>query len=117
MYKDTYLHAVAGVTSSLGTGGFDWDRDNSLKVQKHGVSLAEIEAIFEQPVAVFPDIAHSPHEERFIAIGENRVGRRILLVFTLRKRNSEMFIRPISARYMHKKEIEYYEEAAKTQKR
>jgi uncharacterized protein len=84
-------------------------------VQKHGVSPAEIETIFEQPVAIFPDIAHSAHEERLIAIGKNRVGRRILFVFTLRKRGSELFIRPISARYMHKKEIAYYEkEAART---
>jgi uncharacterized DUF497 family protein len=106
------------VTSSLETRGFDWDDANILKCEKHGVSLADIEAMFERPIAIFPDLVHSRREERFIAIGKNHVERRILLVFTLRKHDSEMFIRPISARYMHKKEIEHYEkETAKTQKR
>ena len=31
------------------------------------------------------------------------------LVFTLRKRGVETLIRPISARYMHKKEVQHYE--------
>jgi uncharacterized DUF497 family protein len=44
--------------------------------------------------------------------------RRLLIVFTLRKRDDEAFIRPISARYMHAKEITHYEkEAAKIEKR
>jgi uncharacterized protein len=106
------------VTSSLAARGFEWDEANRPKCEKHGVSLVDIEGIFDRPVAVFPDLAHSRHEERFVAIGKNRAGRSILLVFTLRKRNSEVFIRPISARYMHKKEVAHYEkEAARTQKR
>jgi len=31
------------------------------------------------------------------------------MIFTLRRKNDELLIRPISARYMHKKEIEAYE--------
>jgi len=34
----------------------------------------------------------------------------VLIVFTLREKADDTFIRPISARYMHRKEIEYYEE-------
>lgn len=33
----------------------------------------------------------------------------MFLVFTIRERHGERFIRPISARYMHQKEIEHYE--------
>jgi uncharacterized DUF497 family protein len=33
-------------------------------------------------------------------------------VFTLRIRGGESFIRPISARFMHAKEIDYYEKVA-----
>jgi uncharacterized DUF497 family protein len=33
-----------------------------------------------------------------------------LIIFTIRKRNKEQFIRPVSARYMHQKEVKYYEE-------
>jgi uncharacterized DUF497 family protein len=39
----------------------------------------------------------------------NGDGRRVFLVFTLRRKGDKQLIRPISARYMHKKEIESYE--------
>jgi len=103
---------------ALRIAGFEWDRGNRDKCRKHGVALADIEAIFRNPVTVFPDPAHSLAEERFKAIGTGAGGRHIFLVFTLRKRGGETFIRPISARYMHKKEISYYEkEIAKAAKR
>jgi uncharacterized DUF497 family protein len=42
----------------------------------------------------------------------------VVIVFTLRQRAGESFIRPISARYMHAQEIaSYEEEAAKTEQR
>ncbi len=44
------------------------------------------------------------------AIGKSRAGRYVFLVFTVRERRGEKFIRPISARYMHQKEIDSYEE-------
>lgn len=89
--------------------GFDWDENNRGKCRKHGVSLAEIEELFTRPLAVRPDVAHSSTERRFCAVGKSRAGRSIFLVFTLRKRREGTYIRPISARYMHKKEIERYE--------
>jgi hypothetical protein len=91
-------------------GGFDWDDGNSAKCQKHGVSIPEIESVFQRPFAVVPDVEHSNEEERLIAIGISDQGRYILIVFTRREREGEMFIRPISARYMHQKEVDYYEE-------
>jgi uncharacterized DUF497 family protein len=96
--------------------GFQWDRGNRAKCQKHGVSIAEIEQLFAGPIAVFPDPAHSNAEERFKAIGRTNAGRAVLIVFALRGgAGVDRLIRPISARYMHGKEIAYYEEeVAKT---
>src|SRR3954465_10052560 len=93
-------------------GGFDWDSANREKCQRHGVSTAEIESIFANPIAVLPDPAHSRTEDRFKAIGRTAEGRHVFAVFTLRSRNGAMLIRPISARYMHGKEVEHYEKTA-----
>jgi hypothetical protein len=90
-------------------GGFDWDQGNRDKCQKHGVKIAQIEALFQRPVVVHPDPAHSGHERRFKAIGTGADGRHILIVFTLRRRGGSTFIRPISARFMHRKEVRHYE--------
>lgn len=98
--------------------GFDWDDANRDKCRKHGISLAAIESLFRRPVSVFPDPAHSTVETRFKAIGTTDDGRSVLIVFTLRRRGGDTLIRPISARYMHRKEIEHFEEeAAKAAKR
>ncbi len=91
--------------------GFDWDEGNSAKCQKHGVPADEIEAVFRNPYRLAPDAAHSSAETRFLAIGTGSGVRLIFLAFTLRVRGHETFIRPISARYMHRKEIEHYEQA------
>lgn len=83
--------------------GFDWDHGNRDKCKKHGVSLAEIENLFLGELRVGPD----PHrgETRFRAAGRTSQGRALFVVFTLRDGK----IRPVSARYMHKKEIAAYE--------
>jgi hypothetical protein len=97
----------------LAAAGFDWDSGDRDKCRGHGVSLAEVESVFQQPVAVFPDPQHSGLEKRFKAIGTSTTGRHIFVVFTLRIRGSATFIRPISARYMHRREIEHYEKQKK----
>jgi uncharacterized protein len=98
--------------------GFDWNEGNRSKCQKHGVSVAAIEALFGGELMVLPDPAHSRSEERFKAIGRTDQGRAVFLVFTLRKRRNRTLIRLISTRYMHRKEIEHYEkETAKVPKR
>lgn len=91
--------------------GFDWDAGNRSKCQKHGVSLKAIESAFHGAMAVFPDPAHSQNEERLIGIGKTEEDRSIFVAFTLRDCGGLTFIRPISARYMHKKEVEHYEKA------
>jgi hypothetical protein len=98
--------------------GFDWDEANRTKCEGHGVAVATIEALFRQPLAIVPDPAHSRIETRFKAIGQSASGRYVLMVFTLRERANALLIRPISARYMHQKEIRHYEEEiAKAEKR
>ncbi|MEJ0097078.1 MAG: BrnT family toxin [Bauldia sp.] len=49
--------------------GFDWDDGNREKCTKHGVSIVEIESVFDAPVVVIPDIAHSLTEKRKRIIG------------------------------------------------
>lgn len=89
--------------------GFDWDSGNRDKCKKHGLSTSIIESLFTRPVAVLPDAAHSRREHRLRAIARTEEGRGVFIVFTLRHKGDEVLIRPISARYMHRKEIEAYE--------
>jgi uncharacterized DUF497 family protein len=90
--------------------GFDWDAGNRAKCEKHGVSVMEIEQLFHRPLLTVPDLLHSKSEDRLWGIGETTHGRYVFLVFTIRERGGKQFIRPISARYMHTKEVKYYEE-------
>jgi len=89
--------------------GFDWDAANRDKCQKHGVSIAEIESLFSRNVSIAPDLRHSVHEERFKVVGATERGRKIFVAFTLRRRDGDVLIRPVSARYMHLKEVKFYE--------
>ncbi len=88
--------------------GFQWDEGNKEKCRKHGVPLDVIEDIFTRPVMTFPD-DHSDAETRFKAIGKAKDNRHVFVVFTLRKDHDALLIRPVSARYMHQKEITAYE--------
>lgn len=94
---------------AIAADGFDWDAGNRDKCQKHGLSLADIEAFLLGDPAIAPTVRHSAVEERLMAVGRNDQGRAIFVVFTIRQRRGMRLIRPLSARYMHKKEIEGYE--------
>ena len=89
--------------------GFDWDAGNRAKCQKHGVSVAEIEALFSSPLLIIPDALHSRTETRIRALGKSGTGRMVFLVFTVRMKGARRLIRPISARYMHAREVASYE--------
>ena len=93
----------------VGVVGFDWDAGNRAKCQKHGVSVAEVEGLFNRPLLILPDASHSQGEERRWAIGKTASGGSVFLVFTIRVRAGKRVIRPISARYMHRKEVRHYE--------
>ena len=88
---------------------FDWDDGNRAKCQQHGVSPAQVEGLFDRPLLVIPDAAHSQDERRLRAIGKTARGRSVFLVFTVRERGGKRLIRPITARYMHRKEVVSYE--------
>jgi uncharacterized DUF497 family protein len=90
--------------------GFDWDSGNWPKCGKHGVTKNEIESLFDVDPNLYPDPKHSQDETRYLAIGRTRRGRWLFVAFTLRRRKRQRLIRPISARYMRRKEIEHYEE-------
>ena len=87
--------------------GFDWDKGNWPKCGKHGVSRAEIEEVFAGTPAVETD--PFPEEVRMRAIGKSAAGRYVFVVFLLREIDGQTKLRPISARYMHEKEIAHYE--------
>lgn len=95
--------------NNIKIAGFQWDKGNREKCQKHGVSIAEIEFVFLHEFAAAPDEIHSETEYRFQAIGMTEEGRHLFIVFTLRQQEGEAYIRPISARYMHQKEVAFYE--------
>jgi uncharacterized DUF497 family protein len=96
---------------SISFAGFDWDEGNRDKCLKHGVSLNEIEALFLGPITIRPDLAHSMGEARLLGVGRTAEGRHVFIAFTSRRRDGTTYIRPISARYMHRKEVDQYEKA------
>ncbi len=73
----------------------------------------EIELAFESNPMIIDDRVHSNSEKRLMALGKAK-GRAIFVVFTLRDVDGDRCIRPISARYMHKKEVERHESKTKT---
>jgi uncharacterized DUF497 family protein len=88
--------------------GFDWDDGNRDKCRKHGVTIQEIEAVLRADPPLSRDLAHSDSEDRFIAVDRTPAGRAVFIVFTLRLNAGRFIIRPVSARYMHRKELEAY---------
>jgi uncharacterized DUF497 family protein len=94
---------------ALAYDGFDWDAGNRAKCQKHGLTVEEIETFLRNDPLIAPDLRHSLSEQRFLAVGRDSRGRGMFVVFTMRKRDGLTLLRPLSARYMHRKEIEGYE--------
>ena len=91
--------------------GFDWDSGNEQKnASKHKVSRFEAEQVFfNQPLLVLADQRHSQNEARFHALGKSDSGRLLHTTFTLR--SNYTLIRVISARDMHRKERNIYEQS------
>jgi hypothetical protein len=94
-----------------GINEFEWDNGNLDKSYlKHGITPKEAEEVFVNDGSlVLPDIEHSQREERFILVGINFIGVNIFVVFTFRKNK----VRIISARRMHRKEVERYDKIKK----
>ena len=90
--------------------GFDWDDGNREKCCKHGLSVEEIEHVLANPVWLADDLAHSHREHRMIVIGATPSGRYAFIAFTERRRGDQLLRRPISARFMHLREVRQYEQ-------
>jgi uncharacterized DUF497 family protein len=86
---------------------FDWDDANGQKNwERHQVTAVEAEDIFfHEPLVVRSDLRHSKHEKRYYALGQTSAGRRLFIVFTIRRK----LTRVISARGMNGNETETYE--------
>ena len=91
--------------------GFDWDIGNERKsAEKHAVYQFEAEQVFfNQPLLVLADQKHSQTEARYHALGKSDEGRLLHITFTLR--SHDLLIRVISARDMHRKERNIYEQS------
>jgi len=90
--------------------GFQWDDGNAHKsADKHGVSQSEAEQVcFNEPLLIVDDTGHSGSERRFHALGVTTAERRLHVTFTLGEEDTKM--RVISARDMHRKERDRYEQ-------
>jgi len=108
MYVQKYVSLKA--MKSIAPIGFDWDEGNWPKCGKLGLTKAEIEAVFVNEPAIYEHPDHSDQEQRLRAIGQNDDGRYIYISFTIRTKNGADLIRPVTARYMHRKEIDQYEQ-------
>jgi len=88
----------------------DWDRGNREKCAKHGIAVEDIEHVLRNNPLLFADLKHSQKEQRTIAVGRSLSGRWMFIVFTVRRqRRGQTLVRPLSARYMHEKEVRKYE--------
>ena len=92
--------------------GLDWDEGNTQKCLKHGLTAEQGTDVFASAPTVFDDPAHSGAEVRYRAVGTTADGRRAFIAFTIRQRDGRTLARPISARYMHRQEIDTYETAS-----
>ena len=93
---------------------FEWDKWNLDKSYfKHSVTPKETEEVFiDEESLRIPDLRHFQKEERFNIIGKTLEGKNLFIAFVFRDRK----VRVISARRMHREEVEKYEEIKKSTK-
>lgn len=85
---------------------FQYDPNKAVgNLRKHGVSFADAEGVFFDPLSLHRIDPDAEGEERFVAIGEGTAGQLLVAVYTVR---SEV-IRLISARRATPAEIRSYE--------
>lgn len=74
-------------------------------LKKHGVSFADAEGVFYDPLAIHQLDSDSDDEERFVAVGMGSAGAVLVVIYTLRGGE----IRLISARHATRHEVKSYE--------
>lgn len=82
---------------------FDFSKADTNR-RKHGVSFADAEGVFEDPLAIHSPDPEAEGEERFIAIGLGHAGETLVVVYALRRED----IRLISARRATRRELRDY---------
>ena len=83
-----------------------WDPAKAeANLQKHGVHFSDAEAVLFDPLALSMEDEDAEGEDRYIAMGQDAVGRVLVVVYTYRGDT----IRLISARPATRKEIKVYE--------
>lgn len=88
---------------------FEWDKGNSEKPKKHGLTLEETEeAFFDENKVIFPDWKHSVTEQRITLLGKTKGGRLLNITYTIRVQK----IRVITARTVNRREVSLYEKKA-----
>ena len=100
-FRQTAINNKASHTTGIWYMQFSWDEHNWPKCSEHGLSQDEIEDVLSGDLKVRPDLDHSQTEPRFIGIGQTQEGRFVFIAFCIR----QGAVRPISARYMHQREI------------
>jgi uncharacterized DUF497 family protein len=86
---------------------YEWDpRKERLNYKKHGVLFSDAVAVLEDQFALTMQDPDSEHEERWISLGLDTLGRAVVLVYTWRGD----VIRLISARRATAHERWQYEE-------
>lgn len=86
--------------------GYEWDAAKaSANLREHKVDFADAVGVFDDPFALsMPD--PEPHEQRFMALGTDLLGRTLVVVYTHRGER----IRIISARRATSAERRTYEQ-------
>ncbi len=85
---------------------YQWDpKKAALNARKHGVDFADAVGVFQDEFALWQEESKDYSEERFIALGVDFLGRKIVVVFTFRGEE----IRIISARKATESERKTYE--------
>ena len=73
--------------------------------RKHGISFADAEGVFQDPLAVTMEDPDAEGERRFIAVGSGNATELLVVVYTMRGEE----LRLISARRATRKERKTYE--------
>ena len=85
---------------------FQYDpRKAAANLEKHGVSFADAEGVFQDPLAVTVEDPDAEGEQRFVAVGLGSAGELLVVVYTERKDGCRL----ISARRATRKEWKEYE--------
>jgi uncharacterized DUF497 family protein len=74
-------------------------------LRKHGVSFADAEGVFLDPLTIHREDPDAEGEERFVAVGLGSAGQSLVVVYALRDDE----IRVISPRRATRREVRDYE--------